>query len=364
MAYAFNNDKSKHDIQDLYDWTKAHDKYFGTTFATDGIVTTADIYANRIYLKNASAIYGRLTTGTANYQMLSMSTSNNIIVGAGTNYAGYANVNIYAGTGNVQMLTKNGTLVWDGSSLRPSANNSKSLGTSSYRWNEVTAGTINADRVYTNHIQVKTDGTIAVSAIKTKQIDVTSNPLNIFGQVYIASSVETGSKITTGGSITANGTVQGTQIISAASRIKCIPSYDNTTTSSANVYVGSTGLFSRHTSSSSRLIKHDIAPLTDKELNADNLYNIDVVQFKYNDGVITDKEDTRFGKLLNGFIIEDLEEKYPIMIDKPSDDVKEWSWNIRYIIPPMLKLIQDQKKAIDDLTAKVEAITQEMNKTA
>jgi hypothetical protein len=113
------------------------------------------------------------------------------------------------------------------------------------------------------------------------------------------------------------------------------------------MYIGTTGIMHRTTTTSSKTIKHDICELgTLEELDAHKLYDLDVVQFKYNDGVITDKEDCRYGKDLPGFIIEDLAEIYPIAVDMPSNDVKEWSWNQRYLIPAMLKLIQEQNERI------------------
>lgn len=127
------------------------------------------------------------------------------------------------------------------------------------------------------------------------------------------------------------------------------PAKDNTVTHAPNMYVANGGTFFCATGSSSKTIKHDIKELSNDELVAENLYDLNVVQFKYNDGVITDETDNRYGKDLVGFIIEDLDEVYPIAVDKPSDDVKEWSWNTRYLIPPMLKLIQDLKKEIDEL---------------
>lgn len=79
------------------------------------------------------------------------------------------------------------------------------------------------------------------------------------------------------------------------------------------------------------------------------MYDVNVYQAKYNKEIITDTNDSRYLKDMPMFIIEDMNEKYPIAVDKPSDDVKEWSWNVQYLIPPMLKLIQNQKKEIDEL---------------
>lgn len=140
------------------------------------------------------------------------------------------------------------------------------------------------------------------------------------------------------------------------SKIVCKPTYDGTTTYATNVYVGTTGIFSRTTNTSSRTIKHDVKELSNEDLKAENLYDLEVVQFKYNDGIITDEEDARFGKTLPGFLIEDMDQKYPIAVDKPSSDVKEWSWNAKYLIPPMLNLIQEQHEEIKSMKAEIEEL--------
>lgn len=147
------------------------------------------------------------------------------------------------------------------------------------------------------------------------------------------------------------------------SRVQCQPTYDNTNSYATNMYVGNTGLYSRTTKTSSRTIKHDIKPVEDEDLKPENLYELPVVQFKYNqEDVNLDENDCRYDKNLIGFIIEDMDEKFPIAVDKPSDNVKDWSWNDQYMIPAMLKLIQDQKKEIDELKDKVEMLERQVNK--
>lgn len=121
----------------------------------------------------------------------------------------------------------------------------------------------------------------------------------------------------------------------------------------ANMYINSTGIVSRTTKTSSRTIKHDITELQDEQIKAENLYNVNVYQAKYNEDILSD-DDPRYLKDLPMFIIEDLDEKYPVVIDKPSENVKEWSWNAQYIIPPMLKLIQMQHEEIEAIKAELE----------
>ena len=151
-------------------------------------------------------------------------------------------------------------------------------------------------------------------------------------------------------------------------RIVCKPSYDNTTTYAANVYVGNTGIFSRYkSSSSSKYIKHDIKELQDEAVNAERLYDVDVVQFKYNEGELP-KEDQRYMEDMPGFIIENLAEAYPIAVDMKGDNSKEWCWNSHYIIPPMLKLIQNQhqvdilhEKRLNKTELRISALQNQLN---
>lgn len=117
----------------------------------------------------------------------------------------------------------------------------------------------------------------------------------------------------------------------------------STVSYATNMYVGSTGTVSRTTNTSSKMIKHDIAELKGDAIKAENLYDVNVYQAKYNEDILSD-DDPRYLKDLPMFIIEDLDQSYPVAVDKPTGNAKEWSWNAQYIIPPMLKLIQEQHK--------------------
>ena len=89
-------------------------------------------------------------------------------------------------------------------------------------------------------------------------------------------------------------------------------------------------------------------------MNAEKLYDAEVVQFKYKPDVLPET-DMRYRMDLPGFIVEDLEQVYPVAVDK-DENGKPFAWNTRYMIPPMLKLIQDQKKEIEQLKLDVEAL--------
>lgn len=109
-------------------------------------------------------------------------------------------------------------------------------------------------------------------------------------------------------------------------------------------------------SSSSEQIKKRIREIKNQEILPENLYNVEIIQFQYKDQYI-DKDDTRYDKDLIGFLIEDLDKHYPIAVDKADpEDPKTWAWNSAYLIPAMMKLIQDQKKEIDNLKSDIAEI--------
>ena len=102
-------------------------------------------------------------------------------------------------------------------------------------------------------------------------------------------------------------------------------------------------------SGSSRRFKHDIAPIYNADLDPHRLYDIDICQYKYNLDYI-DEDDQRYNKDVVGFIAEDIYEKYPVAADIGTFGTVE-DWNIRFMLPPMLKLIQEQHDEINTLKA-------------
>lgn len=105
-----------------------------------------------------------------------------------------------------------------------------------------------------------------------------------------------------------------------------------------------------YASGSSRKFKHDIKPIENVELDPKHLYDIEVVQFKYNEDYL-EENDQRYGIDCIGFIAEQVNEVYPIAADRETGEPR--NWEMRYIIPPMLALIQQQKKKIDDLESRM-----------
>lgn len=130
--------------------------------------------------------------------------------------------------------------------------------------------------------------------------------------------------------------------------------YGDTVDYSTNMYVGTSGILHRTTKTSSRTVKHDIKPIENSDILPEKLYDVDVIQFVYNEGQLG-HSSKRYGKELPGFIVEDLVEKYPIAVDIDEED-KPFQWNEQYLIPPMLALIQKQKKKLDELESRLEVL--------
>lgn len=108
------------------------------------------------------------------------------------------------------------------------------------------------------------------------------------------------------------------------------------------------------TPSSSQRYKNSIADVTEELLLPDRLYDLPVRQFKWNEGQFDESEHYDYDTINVGFIAEEVAEHYPFAAVMKNDQVE--TWEARGIIPPMLALIQQQKKLIDDLTKRVERI--------
>lgn len=104
-------------------------------------------------------------------------------------------------------------------------------------------------------------------------------------------------------------------------------------------------------SESSERFKHDIMDVVDSSLDPKRLYNAKVRQFKYNNDYLS-MDDARYDTNVIGFIVEELVETYPIAVEHDEFGRTE-NWNERYMIPPMLSLIQEQHKEIEELKSTV-----------
>lgn len=145
------------------------------------------------------------------------------------------------------------------------------------------------------------------------------------------------------GAVTATGNVTCAKLITKSAE----------TASGENAVISPSG-YLRKDSGSSRRYKRDIADVADDALNPEHLYDIPVRQFVFKDGYLVEGDEYE-GRTVIGLIAEEVEEHYPVAVFHNEFGQTE-NWNIRYIAPAMLKLIQDQKKLIDALTARLDAL--------
>lgn len=109
------------------------------------------------------------------------------------------------------------------------------------------------------------------------------------------------------------------------------------------------------TTSSAKKYKKNIKPISNKALDFHKLLDLPVVEFEYRKDADVQYIDLK-GQKIPGFLAEDVAEIYPAAsIHNPQTGDLE-SWDERRILPGMLALIQEQKKQIDDLTARIEKL--------
>jgi hypothetical protein len=258
--------------------------------AIDGLIGLGSTGSD--YTLNASNIVGGTITGVT----VQTGSSGQRIVLSGTTLDFYSPGGTYSGK-----------LVQEGGDSVPSVNMESSSGS--------------------NYVQVWNSG--------ARMVGDGSSVTAFFGQVYLAAGlVSTSSSFTSGGTFTASSSV-------------FMPSL-GTDSSAANMRVGTGGAGQVFRSTaSSRMFKNSITPITEEiELDPKKLLEIPVVAFKYNEDYLR-KEDTRFNKMIPGFIAEDMKEIYPIAIEQDGGDATDW--NPRYVVPSMLALIQELYTRIETL---------------
>ena len=171
-------------------------------------------------------------------------------------------------------------------------------------------------------------------------------PLNINmanGAVTMSTPITMTSSVIMGSTLGVNGRVT----------VGSIQVHDgNVSTSAANCRftTGSEAGIIRQASSSSKRYKHDITKELSAELAPEKLYDLNIYQYKYN-GDYLSSDDIRYLKDVIGLIAEDVYEKYPIAADYYVNEDGELiieDWVDRFIIPPMLALIQKQHKEIEE----------------
>ena len=131
-----------------------------------------------------------------------------------------------------------------------------------------------------------------------------------------------------------------------------------TTSGGANVRITTDGNLYKYASSSKRY-KKDITTEINEDLAPERLYDLNVVQYKYNDGYLAEN-DQRCGKDFIGFIAEEVAEKYPLACNVDGEGRPEM-WEVNILFPALLKLVQDQKKQIDILNERLTKLEEGYN---
>lgn len=124
-----------------------------------------------------------------------------------------------------------------------------------------------------------------------------------------------------------------------------------------NVHMNSAGTILECSDSTRRIKNSESEDLG--EMDPEALYKIPVKTYMYNDGYLSN-EDPRCGQRFIGFMAEDMEEVYPYAVDYDDDGLPR-NWNIRVMVPAIMKLIQRQHAKIMEMEGKINEIISEHN---
>lgn len=249
--------------------------------------------------------------------------------------------------------------------------------------NFITAGVLRGIRIENGEstFVVDENGNVTANSLSSSNAtitggDITLTTQNILSGLHLRSSNTNDNKVDIGGYIITKETSLGSwkwigmtlQSLDTSNNVKIAftgdtgdiyntghlvakGTYSTTSTTGSWLRILSDGTIVRDGSSSKRY-KHDItSKLTE---DPEKLYDVEVVQYKYNDDYLS-KDDQRYGKDIIGFIAEEVAEAMPGAVDY-DDEGRPEMWNVHVIVPAMMKLIQNQKKEIDELRARLDRL--------
>lgn len=133
--------------------------------------------------------------------------------------------------------------------------------------------------------------------------------------------------------------------------------FKNVSSVGQHVLIQSYGEFVTQSSSSKRYKNSITNNLSTQSLNPQHLYDIDICEFKYNDDYLS-QSDQRYNQTFIGFIAEDIYNKYPFACNLNSKGQPE-APNYDLMIAPMLSLIQDQHKDIENIKHELQELKEE-----
>lgn len=213
-------------------------------------------------------------------------------------------------------------------------------------------------------------GTISISSpIICSDIDVNGG-IGVVGGVtanglYSHTTIQSMGDMYSGGNFTANTSIQSNGSVKAVGSLWAVAAGEGTDSSDAavNVRVGAEGKIMKTTGSAKRF-KEDFKDELSEELNPHALYDLWVGSYKFKKDYLTDKTSNRYGKDVIGIIADDLLEKYPVAadyhIDKNGNKIAD-DWNDRYLVPAMLKLIQEQHEQLEAQQQEIDTLKEQVS---
>jgi hypothetical protein len=187
-----------------------------------------------------------------------------------------------------------------------------------------------------------TNGSATIAASSSVVLGVNTTSVTIAGGLVVSTGDISGAaRIATSGATV--GTYTTGDI--AAGRYFYSPNI-TTTSSAANLFVGSNGQFIKSTASSERYKENIVDITTVADLDPKKLLDLPVRAFTYKEGELP-ADDPRHGEMIPGFIAEEVSKVYPIAADHLDGQAE--SWNERMIVPALLSLVQDLSKRVTEL---------------
>lgn len=97
---------------------------------------------------------------------------------------------------------------------------------------------------------------------------------------------------------------------------------------------------------------------TVKEDELEDLYKVKVIWAKYKDGYLME-QDERCGKEMPMFIAEDIDRRFPIVVDHDEKGRAE-NWNYRIMIPCMFAMLKNEHEKVKDLQSELDSVKTEL----
>lgn len=308
-----------------------HNLYFSNSiefnpYSTDTTVGTYSCPSHHHYINNAAHIYSKTYDNSAKVNLIYLSSNDKIHIGA-DNMPG----NLVIFHNNIAFESR-GTV---GTEANPSGNHYLS----------------NARYVY----GLNTSGDMArLIGISSNDNLIVGNQYNTNKGVHLVSGYQQSIKLqaANSGGTDAVDLFYTTYHSTIGKMVIYAPVINDNTTSSnsANLIVGSTGILYKYVSSSKRY-KEAISETLSDSINPNRLYELPVVEYIYKEHYLPET-DVRYKQKFIGFIAEDVEDIYPLATNYNEDGSVE-SWNTNVMVPAMLKLIQDQHKVDLELASRI-----------